>query len=63
MMGSELGSEQKQMIYTVEHCDACDINNKRAFQKGDYVIKKSGKCPKCGAEMVIMSIYAEALKR
>jgi hypothetical protein len=61
MMGAELGSELKQAVYSVEHCFSCDINNKRPFMKGDFVLKQSGKCPKCGREMTIWSIYAESL--
>jgi hypothetical protein len=60
-MGAELGSEQRQIVFTVEHCDACNVDNKRPFQKGDFVVKRSGKCPKCGREMIIYAIYAEPL--
>jgi len=63
MMGAELGVEQRQVVYTIEHCESCDINSKRPFVKGDFVIKQSGKCPKCGKDMIIWSIYAEPLVR
>ncbi|MEM3684575.1 MAG: hypothetical protein QXT39_02795 [Conexivisphaerales archaeon] len=62
-MGAELGSEQRQIVFTIEHCDFCNINNKRSFQKGDYVVKASGRCPKCGRDMYISAIYAESLRQ
>jgi rRNA maturation protein Nop10 len=62
-MGAELGASQKQVIYTIEHCEKCGLNNKRLFTKGDYVIKEAGQCPRCGSKLFVSAIFAEpALK-
>jgi predicted Zn-ribbon and HTH transcriptional regulator len=60
MMGAELGTSQKQVIYSIEECEKCGLKNKRLFMQGDYVIKKMGQCPRCSSQLIISAIYAEA---
>ncbi len=60
MMGAEVGTVQKQIVYTIEECPKCQLKNKRLFTQGDYVIKEAGKCQRCGSTMFISAIYAEA---
>jgi len=44
-------------VITTESCQSCDFKNVRDFRKGDYVFQKVGKCPKCGGDLLIVSIY------
>ena len=60
MMGAAVGTNQKQIIYTIEECAKCGLKNKRLFTQGDYIIKEVGKCPRCGSALMISAIYAEA---
>lgn len=60
MMGAAVGTNVKQIVYTIEECQKCGLKNKRLFTQGDYVVKEMGKCPRCGATLFISAIYAEA---
>ena len=40
-------------------CPSCGFRELRAFQKGDYIFKPAGKCPRCGKERYISSIFRE----
>ncbi len=53
---------QKEVVITQMKCKPCNYEEKRNFQQGDYVGKKTGKCPECGGEMIIYSIYSELVK-
>jgi len=46
-------------VVTMESCQNCDFKNVRDFRKGDYVFQNVGKCPKCGGDLLIVSIYRE----
>jgi len=48
---------------TVEFCNKCQYKKIRKFKKGDYVHKKTKKCPQCGTNLVISEIYVEAKKK
>lgn len=48
-------------VVTVEQCDKCGFKNMKKFERGDYVFKKTDKCPKCGELTTITSIYFEGL--
>ncbi len=54
--------ERRENIVSIEECPKCGLKNKRKFQQGDYVLKQSGKCPKCNISMYIKLIYAESFK-
>lgn len=40
-------------------CEACGLREVRAFSRGDYILKHVGKCPRCGGERIITSIFRE----
>ncbi|RLI36371.1 hypothetical protein DRO60_05840 [Candidatus Bathyarchaeota archaeon] len=40
-------------------CPSCGFREVRAFRKGDYIFKPAGKCPRCGGERYISSIFRE----
>ncbi len=44
---------------TVIKCVNKDYENTRQFRRGDYVGKIEGKCPKCGSDTIIYTIYSE----
>ena len=48
--------EQYQTI-TVEKCYTCGYSEERPYREGDYVGKETKKCPKCGGQMYVDSIY------
>lgn len=54
--------EQAETAVSVVRCTACDYREERSFQKGDYVFKSTGTCPKCGGEEYIASIYGTPSK-
>ncbi len=40
-------------------CTSCGFKEIREFSKGDYILKPAGKCPRCGGERLITSIFRE----
>lgn len=44
-------------------CLSCKTENSRPHQEGDHIFKQTGKCPKCGGEMMITGIYVEEPKK
>ncbi len=38
-------------------CDACNIESEGPFQKGDYVFREVGKCPRCGGQLYVKALY------
>lgn len=50
------------VITTIE-CGSCGLKSVRSFVKSDYVFKPMDKCPKCGGEMFITSIYQKEEKK
>jgi formate dehydrogenase maturation protein FdhE len=55
----ETAKKEEPKVTTVEECPKCGLKSKRKFQQGDYVIKRSGTCPKCNIPMYIKMIYLE----
>ena len=47
-------------VFTTIQCQKCDYKNKREFQNGDYIMKKTEPCPKCSVPTFISSIFREA---
>ncbi len=40
-------------------CQSCGLREVRAFSRGDYILKHVGKCPRCGGERIITSVFRE----
>ena len=58
----KLGFEASK-VSTVLQCTSCDYKNVRRFQRGDYIFKDAGPCPKCNGRMLISSIYREVIEK
>lgn len=57
--------KKKEIInpYTVEQCNSCSAISKRKFAEGDYVFKKTNKCPSCNSgQMMVSKIFGEVIK-
>jgi hypothetical protein len=51
-------------IMTTIECRKCGDKSVREFQRGDYVFKDLGPCPKCpGDKMIITAIYKEVKEK
>lgn len=51
-------------IMTTIECRKCGDKSVREFQRGDYVFKELGPCPKCpDAKMMITAIYKEVKEK
>ncbi len=57
--------EEQQEILTELHCTSCGRKMLRAFREGDFVgrLSDQDKCPKCGAPMLVVSIFAKIPKK
>jgi len=44
-------------------CVHGDYETEREFHEGDFVGKIEGACPKCGAELIIDTIYTKYLRQ
>jgi len=49
-----------QRVATTILCQKCGFKNIRDFQRGDYILREAGECPKCNEKMIINSVYREA---
>lgn len=58
--GTELGEVK---TITSIACYSCKFSEEREFEKGDFVGKSLGDCPKCRGQRYIKSIYAIEEKR
>jgi len=54
--------KEKSLVYTIEKCYSCGYINEREYREEDYVGKKIGTCPKCGAPLYIDAIYEVKLQ-
>ncbi|MEM2020647.1 MAG: hypothetical protein QXP80_00270 [Zestosphaera sp.] len=52
--------EEKGRVISLSRCLNCSYMLSGIYDKEDYVGRKSGKCPKCGGELIITAIYLEA---
>jgi len=60
---SESKEEKKiQQTLSLLKCSKCDIKIYKDYEDGDYVYKKSGKCIKCGSDLIITQIHSVNLK-
>lgn len=46
-------------VMTTITCQKCGFKNVREFERGDYVFKQAGPCPKCNNTLLISAIYRE----
>lgn len=51
--------EEKGKIVTLKKCLSCNYLLSKPYEKGEYIGKKEGKCPKCDGETIITAIYLE----
>jgi len=47
-------------VNTTILCQKCGFKNIRSFERGDFLFKEMGPCPKCNEKMFVSSIYREA---
>ena len=38
-------------------CEGCDVESEGPFEKGDYVFREVGKCPRCGGLLFVKALY------
>ncbi len=50
-------------ILTKIACMSGNYSEVREFREGDYVGKEVGKCPKCGAPLLIIAVYSEVVRQ
>lgn len=50
-------------VSTVIRCMKCNYENIREFEKGDYVLKEAGSCPKCSGTLHVYSIFREVTEK
>ncbi len=44
-------------VLTMIRCTKCNYMSVRDFEKGDYILKEAGICPKCDGTLLIHSIF------
>lgn len=47
-------------VITVIKCASCDYSSAREFERGDYILREVGSCPKCSGTLLIHSIFRES---
>jgi len=50
----------KTRVVTVIKCASCGYGSTREFEKGDYVLREVGQCPRCNGTLLIHSIFRES---
>lgn len=50
-------------VLTVIQCTKCNYRNVKDFEKGDYILKEVGSCPKCDGTLLIYSIFREVKEK
>ncbi len=50
-------------VLTVIQCTKCNYRNVKDFEKGDYILKEVGSCPKCDGILLIYSIFREVKEK
>ena len=50
-------------VLTTVTCQKCDYKNKREFERGDYIFKDAGPCPKCNNKLIVSAIYREVKEK
>lgn len=54
---------ESQKVSSIIRCTNCDYVTAREFNKGDFVLKEVGICPRCGNNLVIYSIFREVKEK
>ncbi len=57
LSSSQRKRQQPKSIYTKVTCFKCGYSFERMYQKGDYIGKTVGRCPRCDSYLVISAIY------
>lgn len=57
-----LFSESHKVTTTIR-CVSCDYVSAKEFEKGDYILKEIGTCPRCGSNLIIYSIFSEVKEK
>lgn len=52
-----------QKVLSIIRCTNCDYVTARGFEKGDFILKEVGACPKCGGNLIIYSIFREVKEK
>ncbi|HDD26463.1 MAG TPA: hypothetical protein ENF75_05185 [Acidilobales archaeon] len=55
--------EVRRRTIAIHSCINNDYEIRKEFKIGDYVGKVIGKCPRCGAALIIKAIYTEVEER
>ncbi|MEM3194237.1 MAG: hypothetical protein QXH97_04565 [Candidatus Bathyarchaeia archaeon] len=50
-------------VLTVIRCVGCNYESMREFERGDYILKEIGQCPKCNGTLYIHSIFREVKEK
>ena len=50
-------------VMTTITCQKCGFKNVRTFERGDYVFKEAGPCPKCNDKLLVSAIYREVKEK
>lgn len=59
---SQLSLEVPPVLTTIK-CQNCDYKNQREFERGDFIFKEAGPCPKCSNKLLISAIYREVKEK
>ncbi|MEM2320789.1 MAG: hypothetical protein QXS79_02750 [Candidatus Bathyarchaeia archaeon] len=54
---------ESQKVSCVIRCVSCDYVSTREFEKGDFVLKEVGTCPRCGGNLIIYSIFRDVKEK
>ena len=50
-------------VMTTITCQKCGLKNVREFERGDYIFKQAGPCPKCNDTLLVSAIYREVKEK
>jgi len=52
----------KYKYVKVVQCESCGHSENGVMEKGDYLYREAGTCPKCGGRMLVVALYREEVK-
>lgn len=58
----QLSIEIPPVITTIT-CQKCGFKNQREFERGDFIFKQAGPCPKCNETLLVSAIYREVKEK
>jgi len=50
-------------VLTTITCQKCDYKSQREFERGDFIFKDAGPCPKCNNKLLVSAIYREVKEK